>query len=178
MSQLPAIGLIALGLCIFATVIFLAFKEKNTQIAASSKPEQHTTASTAQARVPPTGQQPEFEAVVSKDVQQTSLVEDKYVHLLRDGELLPAWWYEQFQSLTEQVQLLREHAKDVERQIAILSEIAPLAAELETLQRKHDVLPEGKIALFPLKVHRQPTDTSYMTDKRPVVRKYTIEAMS
>ena len=103
---------------------------------------------------------------------------DKPMLLVHEGEQSSLWWQEQFPSLPAQLQYLREHAKDVERQIAILSEIAALATELEMLQKKRDLSSEGKISLFPLQVHRQPTDMSYLTDKRPVVRKYTIEAMS
>jgi hypothetical protein len=90
---------------------------------------------------------------------------------------LPAWWHEQFQSLTIQLQYLREHAKDVEQQLAILSEIARLAAELEAIQSKHVVLSQDKPLQFPRRASRETMDIAYLTDKRPAVKKYTIKAM-
>jgi len=199
MAQLLAGGIIALGLLIIATAIFLARRENNAQAlpAATPKPEQSTTTTTTvpttteakevlsptpshselQVASVPALQQTELkEAVVTEDALSVSEQNDS-VHVVRVDTSLPVWWHEQFDSLTMQVQELREHASDVERQIVILGEIATLATELETLQRKRTALSEGKISLFPMKVNRQPTDVSYNTDKRPAVRKYTIKAI-
>jgi len=192
MAQLLAGGIIALGLLIIASAIFLASREKKIAVASTTtqKSEPHTPpapprpplvpapppqSATTLVPVPP---QPEAkEVAVAENVLPVSK-QDKSMRLLDEGAQSLVWWQEQLYSLTAQLQYLREHAQDVERQIAILGEIAALVAELEMLQKKRNLLPEGKITLFPLQVHRQPTDMSYVTDKRPAVRKYTIEAMS
>jgi len=124
-------------------------------------------------------------SVITQLQPQTSVAEkapsvveqEKPISLAQRNMPLPAWWHEQFQSLTVQLQYLREHAKDVEQQIAILSEIARLAAELEAIQSKHVVLSEDKPLQFPHRVSRETMDGAYLTDKRPAVRKYTIKAM-
>ena len=190
MAQLLAGSIIALGLLIFAALIFLASRERKLSVSSTipQKSEPHTTAPKPLMAPPPP--QPETKKVeVAENVLPISKVEvaenvlpistlDKPMLLAYEGEQSSLWWQEQLHSLTAQLQYLREHAKDVERQIEILSEIATLATELEMLQKKRALSSEGKISLFPLQVHRQPTDMSYLTDKRPVVRKYTIEAMS
>ena len=178
MAQLLAGGIIAFGVLILASGIFIASREKKSSVSSTiaSKPELHTTApEPTLAPVPPQSEVKKVEVV--ENVLPASKL-DKPMLLAYEGEQSPLWWQEQFHTLTAQLQYLREHAKDVERQIAILSEIAALATELEMLQKKRDISSEGKISLFPLQVHRQPTDMSYLTDKRPAVRKYTIEAMS
>ncbi len=181
MAQLLAVGIIALGLLIIASAIFIASREKKAQVLTTTVPESevHTTTTTPEAQATPVSVPRQLEPVKTIAAGDGLSVpeENKPVLLLHREEQLPEWWHEQFDSLAAQLQYLREHAQDVERQIVILGEIATLVTELETLQRKHNVLPEGKISLFPLKVHRQPTDTSYTTDKRPAVRKYTIKAM-
>ena len=178
MAQLLAGGIIALGLLIIASAIFLVSREKKLSVSSTTtpKPELRPTAP-EQTSVPKPSQPEAKEVVVAENVSSVSKL-DKPMLLAYEGEQSFLWWQEQFHSLTEQLQYLREHAKDVERQIAILSEIAALATELEMLQKKRELSPEGKISLFPLQVHRQPTDMSYVTDKRPAVRKYTIEALS
>ncbi len=182
MSQLLAVGIVALGLLIIAVVVFLALREKNAQTPTlalpKSEPESIANVGVTKEKIDvvPEVQQPEPQADVVRDLHLVP--EFSNSALMANGkEPLPEWWHEQFQSLTLQLQYLREHAKDVEQQIAILSEMAALAAELETLQRKHIVSSNEKPLLFPLNVNRQPTDGSYGTDKRPVVRKYTIKAM-
>lgn len=116
-------------------------------------------------------------ASVAKDDVPSVVEQEKSVSSAQRNMPLPAWWHEQFQSLTVQLQYLREHAKDVEQQIAILSEIARLAAELEAIQSKHVVLSEDKPLQFPRRVNRETMEGAYLTDKRPAVRKYTIKAM-
>ena len=175
MAQLLAGGIIALGLLILAFGIFIASRENKRAVSSSTnaKPEPHTTAPT-----PTVVPQPEAKEVGAAENVLPISTPVKPMLLVYEGEQSSLWWQEQFHSLTAQLQYLREHAKDVERQIAILSEIAALATELEMLQKKRELSPEGRISLFPLQVHRQPTDMSYVTDKRPAVRKYTIEALS
>ena len=183
MAQLLAGGIIALGILVIAAAIFFVQREKNVEVvpAVPLKTEQHltTTPSTTEANVVSVPVLQHAEASVAKVAENVvPVVEENNSVLVLHNELaLPTWWHEQFHSLTTQLQDLREHAGDVERQIAILGEIATLASELEGLQRKHAALPESKISLFPMKVNRQPTDVSYVTDKRPAVRKYTIKAM-
>lgn len=188
MAQLLAGGIIVFGLVIIAFAIFLVRRENNVQpiAVATLKTEEHvatTTTPEVTLASAPTSQPIEANVVQAKVAREeiiSSLPSSKVnnaILVLHEDTSLPIWWHEQFDSLITQVQELREHAKDVERQIVILDEIATRAAELESLQRKHAALPEGKISLFPMKVHRQPTDVSYVTDKRPVVRKYTIKAM-
>ncbi len=181
MAQLLAGGIIALGILVIAAAIFLVQREKNVVVvpAVAPKPEQHTTTTTAspiEANVVSAPVPQQAEAKVAENIVPV-VEENNHILVLHNELALPTWWHEQFHSLTTQLQELREHASDVERQIAILGEIATLAAELEGLQRKHAALPESKISLFPMKVNRQPTDVSYVTDKRPAVRKYTIKAM-
>ncbi len=205
MAQLLAGGFIALGLFVIASAIFLAREKKTSvlsttttpklnpqttsvppepQITAAPVPQQSeakevaVTESKPQITVAPAPQQSKTKEVVVTDNMLPISEPAKPRLLVHAGEHSSAWWQEQLSSLTAQLQYLREHAKDVERQIAILSEIAALSAELEMLQRKREISPDGRIALFPLQVRRQPTDMSYMTDKRPAVRKYTIEAMA
>ena len=180
MAQLLAGSIIALGLLIFAALIFLASRERKTAVSSAtiSTSEPHITPTQSEPISVPVPQQPTMKEVVVADNVLPISKPEKSMLLVHEGEQSSLWWQEQFHSLTAQLQYLREHAKDVERQIAILSEIAALATELEMLQKKRDISSEGKISLFPLQVHRQPTDMSYLTDKRPVVRKYTIEAMS
>ena len=180
MAQLLAGGIIALGLFIIALAIFLTVQAQKIEEATSiPQPEVQMTPPEPEIASVSAPQQAEAKEVVAPQSALAVTTQDKPpIQLLReDGQSL-VWWQTQIHSLTAQLQYLREHAKDVERQIAILSEIAALVAELEMLQKKRDILPEGKIALFPLQVHRQPTDMSYVTDKRPAMRKYTIEAMS
>ena len=205
MAQLLAGGFIALGLFVIASAIFLAREKKTSVLSTTTTPKltpqtilaplepQVTAAPVPQKleakEVVVTEPKPQMmaasvpqqlkakEVAVTENVESPSML-DKPTLLLQAGEHSSAWWQEQLSSLTAQLQYLREHAKDVERQIAILSEIAALSAELEMLQRKRDISPEGRIALFPLQVHRQPNDMSYVTDKRPAMRKYTIEAMA
>ena len=186
MAQLLATGIIALGLLILASGIFIASRENRLSVSSKttpkSKPQTTPESPTAPTVPEPTvalvPQQPEAKEVVVAENVSPFPTQEKPTLLVYEGEQSTLWWQEQFHSLTAQLQYLREHAKDVERQIAILNEIAALAAELEMLQKKRDLSPESKISLFPLQVRRQPTDMSYLTDKRPVVRKYTIEAMS
>ncbi len=178
MAQLLAGGIIALGLLILASGIFIASRENKSSVSSTTIPQSEPHTTIPEPTLVPVPQQPEAKGVeVAENVLPVSKLE-KPMLLVDEGEQSSLWWQEQFYSLTAQLQYLREHAKDVERQIAILSEIAALATELEMLQKKRALSPEGKISLFPLQVHRQPTDMSYLTDKRPVVRKYTIEAMS
>lgn len=177
MSQLLAGGLLALGFLIFAFAIFLARHEKKIPVSPTttiSEAEPQTTVTLPEATPAP--------------VQQ--IANEGMENMLRlakppEPTLVPyqeeqssAWWQEQFDALAAQLHYLQEHTKDVQRQIAILGEISTLVAELETLQKKRDVLSEGKLSPFPLQVHRQPTDISYLTEKRPTVRKYTMKAMS
>lgn len=184
MAQLLAGGIVALGVLIIAAAIFLARREKDVQVlpVATLTSEQHATTApttTTEAKEVLSPKPPHIEpkvAVVTENALSVS-GQNNSIRLLHEEEVLPAWWHEQIDSLTTQVQQIREHAKDVERQITILGEIATLATELETLQSKHAIVREGKISLFPMQVNRQPTDVSYLTDKRPAVRKYTIEAM-
>ena len=185
MAQLLAGGIIAFGLLVIALAIFIAFLEQKKSVSSIStqqpepqKLEQDGTSSfleQASISVPQHSQTEKKE--VAENALSTVKPDTSALHIYA-GAQSTAWWHEQLSSLTAQLRYLREHAKDVERQIAILSEIATLATELEMLQRKRDILPESKISLFPLQVHRQPTDMSYVTDKRPAVRKYKIEAMS
>ena len=178
MGQLLAGGIIAFGLLILAFGIFVASRE-NKRASVSTTTQKSTPLSTApeptEVVVPP---QPEVQEVAVAENVLPIATAVKPSLLVYEGEQSSLWWQEQFHSLTAQLQYLREHAKDVERQIEILNEIAALATELEMLQKKRDLSPEGKISLFPLHVHRQPTDMSYVTDKRPAMRKYTIEALS
>lgn len=180
MGQLLAGGIIALGLLILASGIFIASRENKLSVSSktTTKPESHTTPTLSEPTLAPVPQQPEVKEVVVAENTLPASKQDKPTLLVYEGEQSSLWWQEQFHSLTAQLQYLREHAKDVERQIAILSEIAALATELEMLQKKRELSPDGKISLFPLQVHRQPTGMSYLTDKRPAVRKYTIEALS
>ena len=189
MAQLLAGGIIVFGLVIIAFAIFIVRRENNVQVVpvATLKTEEHVAPTTATPEdtlaSAPILEPIEANVVPEKVAQEetiSSLPSSKVnnaLFMLHEDTSLPTWWHEQFDSLIIQVQDIREHAKDVERQIAILGEIATHAAELERLQRKHAALPEGKISLFPMKVNRQPTDVSYVTDKRPIVRKYTIKAM-
>lgn len=180
MAQLLAGGIIAIGLLILGSSIFIASREKKLLVSSTptSKSESHTSPERPEPTQVPEPPQPQAqEVMVAENVLPISKL-DKPMLMIYEGEQSSQWWQEQFHSLSAQLQYLREHAKDVERQIAILNEIAALATELEMLQKKRDISPEGKISLFPLQVHRQPTDMSYLTDKRPAVRKYTIEAMS
>jgi len=165
MAQLLAIGIIAFGLLMLASGIFLAARANKLSLSSTTTPK-------------PGPQQPEAKNTVVAETVPPASEPVKPTLPVYEGEQSSIWWQEQFHSLTAQLQYLREHAKDVERQIAILSEIAALTAELEMLQKKRELSSEGKITLFPLQVHRQPTDMSYLTDKRPAVRKYTIEALS
>ena len=204
MAQLLAGGFIALGLFVITSAIFLAREKKTSVLSTTTTPKLKSQTTSVppkpQIMAAPVPQQPKSQTTsvppepqivaapvpqqpTAKEVAVTENVllpskQEKPTLLVHVGEHSSAWWQEQLSSLTAQLQYLREHAKDVERQIAILSEIAALSAELEMLQRKRDISPDGRIALFPLQVHRQPTDMSYMTDKRPAVRKYTIEAMA
>ena len=204
MSQLLAGGLIALGALIFGVLIFVVSREKslalNTTTAKTSSrpiakltpPMQSVTAQTQEAeRVvapspkaneatvasTPTVAQAQPIASVTKESVPSVVERAKPMPFAQNNLPLPAWWHEQFQSLTVQLQYLREHAKDVEQQIAILSEIARLAAELEAIQSKHVVLSDEKPLQFPRRASRETMDSAYLTDKRPAVRKYTIKAM-
>jgi len=203
MAQLLAVGFIALGL-IFAALLFIVAREKPAQLSTSkskktmrstTKPIQLPLASSAQTQETNNATTPSHNAnvvattstatvlqaqpvaSVAKDDVPTVVEQAKPTSIAPNNQLLPAWWHEQFQSLTVQLQYLREHAKDVEQQIAILSEIARLAAELEAIQSKHVVLSEDKPLQFPHRVSREIMDGAYLTDKRPAVRKYTIKAM-
>ena len=190
MAQLLAGGIIALGLLILASSIFIASREKKVLVS-STTTSQPVVAEARQPEISGTSDTQQPELPVAPEPQQSAVQEvtvaENVVPIstavkptlpVYEGEQSYLWWQQQLHSLTAQLQYLREHARDVERQIAILSEIAALAAELEMLQRKRNLSSEGKISLFPLQVRRQPTDTSYVTDKRPAVRKYTIEALS
>ncbi len=185
MAQLLAGGIIAFGLLIIASAIFLAFREQKKAASLVSTPQ------VEQQKLPLSGTPPSPEQTRAPVPQQSQMKEnevaenplpsvnpDTPVPQVYEGFQSPVWWQGQLNSLTAQLQYLRSYAQDVERQIAILSEIASLVTELEMLQRKRDVLPGDKITLFPLQVHRQPTDMSYVTDKRPAMRKYKIETMS
>jgi len=203
MSQLLAIGFIALGL-IFGVLVFLVSREKPVQSKTSqSKTATRSIVKPAQPVQTPIAQKQETKnamapsrdaneatitstaivshaqpiASVAKDDVPSVVEQEKPVSSAQRNTPLPAWWHEQFQSLTVQLQYLREHAKDVEQQIAILSEIARLAAELEAIQSKHVVLSEDKPLQFPRRVNRETMEGAYLTDKRPAVRKYTIKAM-
>lgn len=204
MSQLLAGGLIALGVLIFGTLIFIVSREKSALL---NTPESRTSAQPVakpvQPAKTPTAQVQEENDVVaaSRNADEMAIISNPVVPqaqlpvsvakddspsrgeraeptpFIQNNPPLPAWWHEQFQSLTVQLQYLREHAKDVEQQIAILGEIARLAGELEAIQGKHVVLSEDKPLQFPRRVNRESMDGAYLTDKRPAVRKYTIKAM-
>ena len=178
MAQLLAGGIIALGLLIIASSIFLVSREKKLSVSSTTNEKSEPPATVSAPTMVSEPQQSVTKDVAVAENVLPAAKPDKPMLLVYEGEQSSLWWQEQFHSLTAQLQYLREHAKDVERQIAILSEIAALATELEMLQKKRELSPEGKISLFPLQVHRQPTDMSYVTDKRPAVRKYTIEALS
>lgn len=185
MGQLLAGGFIALGLCIIALIAFVVSQEKKAQ--GTRQYKQDTQKGETLSRTHTQPNEPSLSDVEKTDraqvaatVAQNTSLEQKtgsHVVLVPVKEPLPEWWHEQLQSLTEQLQYLRGHTKDVERQIDILGEIAELAGELETLQKKRPFSSDGKPLLFPLKINRQPTDGSYLTDKRPAVRKYTIKAI-
>ncbi len=180
MAQLLAVGIIVFGLVVIAFAIFITSREqkKTVSLISTQKPEQHATPPSPEAIVLPVSQQPQAEKQeVTENVVAAMRPDVSSLRVYAEAQSV-TWWREQISSLTGQLRYLREHAKDVERQIEILSEIATLATELEMLQRKRDISLESKISLFPLQVHRQPTDVSYVTDKRPAVRKYKIEAMS
>ncbi len=188
MAQLLVTGLIALGLLSITLAVLLTRQTKKAwpvqdaqPVPSISQAEQHvTTLSTEEQQrkaltssVPPTSQPVTLPTIVDNTVSSVT----QHVLPMQTKEPLPEWWHEQFQSLTGQLQHLREHSKDVERQIEILCEIATLANELETLQKKHIRTGSKKPLLFPLKVNRQPTDASYLTEKRPAVRKYRMKAI-
>ncbi len=192
MAQLLAGGIIAFGLLIILFAIYFAFREQKKSVSSISSPmsEQQAQVGSSplleqrvQSGASPTLEEAELPVSQPLNVQENVVVENSVPVTgqaeLRSNEEIHSsvWWKGQLSSLHAQLRYLREHAKDVERQIAILSEIAMLTAELEMLQRKHEVSLESKISLFPLRVHRQPTDESYVTDKRPAVRKYTMEAI-
>lgn len=179
MAQLLAGGILTLGLLAFAFAIFLATREKKIFVSSTttiSEAESQATATLPEAMLAPA----HLQQAANVDMKDMLLLPKptEPILLSYQEEQSSTWWQEQFHSLTAQLHYLREHAKDVERQIAILGEISTLVAELETLQKKRDVLPEGKLSPFPLHVHRQPTDISYLTEKRPAVRKYAMKAMS
>ena len=187
MSQLLAGGLIALGALIFGVLIFVVSREKSlalntTTAKTSSRPIERVVAPSPKANEAtvastPTVAQAQPIASVTKESVPSVVERAKPMPFAQNNLPLPAWWHEQFQSLTVQLQYLREHAKDVEQQIAILSEIARLAAELEAIQSKHVVLSDEKPLQFPRRASRETMDSAYLTDKRPAVRKYTIKAM-
>ena len=174
MAQLLAGGILTLGLLIFALAIFLATREKKISVPST------TTISEAESQTTATLPLVQLQQDANVDVKDMLLLSKPTEPMLLSyqEEHSSAWWQEQFHSLTAQLHYLREHTKDVERQIAILSEVSTLVAELEMLQKKREGLPGGNPSPFPLQVHRQPTDASYLTEKRPAVRKYAIEAVS
>ncbi len=178
MGQLLAGGIITFGLLILAASIFIASREKKLPVSSTLTQKSEPSITAPEPIGVPVPQQSEAKEVAVAESVLPISAPVKPSLMVYEEEQSSLWWQEQFHSLTAQLQYLREHAKDVERQIAILNEIAALATELEMLQKKRDVLPEGKISLFPLQVHRRPTDMSYVTDKRPAMRKYTIEALS
>ncbi len=204
MAQLLAGGFVALGALIFGVLIFILSREKSValntataktsprSVAKPAPPVQSATAqmqevehvvapssNTDEATIAPTPTIAQVQPVASitKENVPTVVERAKPTSFAQNNLPLPAWWHEQFQSLTVQLQYLREHAKDVEQQIAILSEIARLAAELEAIQSKHVVLSDEKPLQFPRRASRETMDSAYLTDKRPAVRKYTIKAM-
>ena len=182
MAQLVAPALIALGLFIFVSATFLVLRENKTYTAQTDVPQQqapptateHTVAAPLETHVAQIG----HKTIVTEKLQTLSPMEMPSLPK-ESEELSAAWWREQLQELTRDVQNLHQQARIVERRVAILTTIASCMTELEDL--RHGYIPPEEERLSAQQISFNATwqrmELLRPTEKRPVVRKYTIKAM-
>jgi CCR4-NOT transcriptional regulation complex NOT5 subunit len=101
--------------------------------------------------------------------------------LFQDDKLSPEWVREQIQELSVKVQDMHQQSSLIERHIALLSQISLYMNELEQVRHEYKVLREkrGAVLRIPTRLHGESADgdTYIQTDKRPTMRKYTLETM-